>query len=426
MDFVETYLTKHNFQPLLTDDPQPGLNICIVIPSYNEPDLLRSMEALYNCMPPLKPAEVIIVINSPETSDKSILEQNLATFHEASEWIQKHLSPKLRFHLIHCPDLPEKSAGVGLARKIGMDEAAYRFHKIGNELGIIAGFDADSTCETNYLVELENHFQKFTETTGASIYFEHPIAGLDYEPIIYEGIIRYELHLRYMNQAMRYAGHPHAFHTVGSSFAVRMDEYVKQGGMNKRQAGEDFYFLQKLISPGNYSEINSTCIMPSPRVSDRVVFGTGASMQRWLTEKKMETYPMDAYNDIKLLIDKIDGLYTAEPEAIRQMVNDLPHPLQGFLNANNFTSEWKSIMSNSASHEAFRKRFFRWFNAFKVIKYLNFSVQHFYEKSEVIVEAGRLVAKLGFNSLPDDSKNLLIFYRYLDKSGFGIRKNIRI
>ena len=34
--------------------------------------------------------------------------------------------------------------GVGLARKIGMDEACYRFHKVRRSRGIIACFDADS------------------------------------------------------------------------------------------------------------------------------------------------------------------------------------------------------------------------------------------------------------------------------------------
>jgi len=422
MDFVDTYLAKHNFHPLLSDEPLQNLNLCIVIPAYNEPDLLRSMEALYNCSPPSKATEIIIVINSPESANRAILEQNLTTFNEAYGWIKEHLNAKLKFHLIHCPNLPDKSAGVGLARKIGMDEAVYRLHKLGNKSGIIAGFDSDSTCQPNYLKELENHFQKFSKTSGASVYFEHPIAGNEFESDIYEGIIRYELHLRYLNQALRYSGHPHAFHTVGSSFAVRMEAYVLQGGMNKRQAGEDFYFLQKLISAGNYSEINSTCVIPSPRVSDRVIFGTGASMKNWLIDRKIETYPLEAFGDLKALFDKIDDLYNVKAEAIVSIVNTLSKPLQTFLETNNFASEWESIKSNSSSPIAFRKRFFRWFNAFKAIKYLNFTAENSYKKSEITIEAGRLAIKLGFK-VSGDGKDLLMFYRGLDRYGF---ENLRI
>ena len=84
---------------------------------------------------------------------------------------------------------------------------------------------------------------------GCSIYFEHPLHG-PLEPKVYEAIAAYELHLRYYVQALRYAAFPYAHHTIGSSMAVRADAYAKQGGMNKRQAGEDFYFLHKIIPLG--------------------------------------------------------------------------------------------------------------------------------------------------------------------------------
>jgi len=38
---------------------------------------------------------------------------------------------------------------------------------------------------------------------------------------VYGAIAAYELHLRYYVQALRYAGFPHAHHTVGSCLAVR-------------------------------------------------------------------------------------------------------------------------------------------------------------------------------------------------------------
>ena len=43
-----------------------------------------------------------------------------------------------------------------------------------------------------------------------------------------------------------FVGYPDSIYTIGSAFAVRAEAYMKQGGMNRRQAGEDFYFLYKL------------------------------------------------------------------------------------------------------------------------------------------------------------------------------------
>jgi len=139
-----------------------------------------------------------------------------------------------------------------------------------------------------FFAEIEKHFEQHSNTPGCSIYFEHPIAGNEFEANIYEGIINYELHLRYYYQALKYCGLQYAFHTVGSSMVVRSSAYQKQGGMNKRKAGEDFYFIHKIIALGNFSELNSTVVYPSPRISDRVPFGTGKAIGDWIEQELEE------------------------------------------------------------------------------------------------------------------------------------------
>jgi hypothetical protein len=420
MMFPEIYLQKQNFSPEIKDRPDPLLNICVVIPCYNEPCLLQSLQSLWRCTRPEMTVEVFIVINAPENCPKLITERNLATLSEAKNWINGHTDAKLKFHLIYRPDLPLKFAGVGLARKIGMDEAVYRLMLCRNFKGIVTGFDADSTCDPNYLVELEKHFTVHTKSNGASIYFEHPISGAEYTSEHYAGIILYELHLRYLNQALRYARHPYAFHTIGSSFAVRMDAYVKQGGMNKRQAGEDFYFLQKIIELGNFTEINTTCIIPSPRESDRVPFGTGAAMKHWFADKALKTYCFNAFEDLLAFTTVIEELYSDGPETILSILNSLPISLQEFLRNNNFENELKSIRTNSASLATFRSRFFRWFNAFKVIKYLNFTNEKYHTKVDICTEAIKLTTKLRLYREIEKPVELLNLYRHLDRSGIGL------
>ena len=172
----------------------------------------------------------------------------------------------------------------------------------GDYAGVVACFDADCRCDPGLLVEMENLFRKRPEMPGCSVRFEHP---LDAENS--EAIILYELHLRYYIEACRYSGHPFAFHAVGSSMAVRAEAYVAQGGMNQRQAGEDFYFLQKIISLGNFGELNSTRVIPSPRVSDRVPFGPGRAVGEFLQGKggRMESYPFEAFEDLKIFFGQI-------------------------------------------------------------------------------------------------------------------------
>ncbi len=420
MDFVDAYLTKHTVRPLIKEPPHPHLNICIVIPCFNEPDLIRTLESVYHCQRPVYATEVIVVVNAPANAPAMVVENNKITLQKATVWINTHDDQRLRFHLIYRPDLPEKTAGVGFARKIGMDEAVIRLHQVNNHRGVMISLDADATCEANYLTETENHFQKFPKTQGASVYFEHPIEGNEFEPEIYKGITLYELHLRYINQAFRYVNHPHAYHTIGSSFCVPMDAYVKQGGMNKRQAGEDFYFLQKIISLGNYSEINSTCIIPSPRISDRVPFGTGRAIKHFVTDSDFKTYSLDAFIDIKSLLEQLNNLYNGNKDNALQIVASLALPLREFLEINSFLLEWESVKANSASLSAFRNRFFKWFNAFKVIKYLNYTAEKYCEKQDVMQEARKLLVNLGLKLPSDNASDLLKYYRTLDRTEFGI------
>ena len=313
MTSSDFYFRRFGFcERQIAEPPHSGLGIIVVIPCMNEPDLIDSLESLWTCEPSNCPAEVIVVINSPAGCREEIRAQNLKTWEEASRWSKEHSTPRLVFHVLHVPDLPPKQAGVGLARKIGMDEAVRRFDDIGRTTGIVVCYDADCRCERNYLRSIERHFEKNPRTPGCSIYFEHPLDGpLDAK--VYEAIAAYELHLRYYVRGLRYAGFPHAHHTIGSCMAVRADVYKKQGGMNKRKAGEDFYFLQKIFPLGAFTELTDTTVNPSPRGSDRVPFGTGKAVRAHLAGNKIGTYPLEAFLDLKMLFDRLPATDRDEP-----------------------------------------------------------------------------------------------------------------
>ena len=145
--------------------------ISLVIPAYNEPSVIPTLESIIKCDRPNSNVEVIVVINEPEKASEDIVSRNRKCYDEAHTWIDYNNSARLNFHLILAEDLPPKDHGVGLARKIGMDEALRRFNVIANVgKGIIICFDADSICDSNYLLSIEEHFRTNENCPAVSIY----------------------------------------------------------------------------------------------------------------------------------------------------------------------------------------------------------------------------------------------------------------
>lgn len=418
MGFASSYLSKHSyFKNFIVTEPVNGTALIVVIPSYNEPDVLTSVRSLYNADRPSFPVEVIIVVNSPVNPCKSIVKQNHNTVTGVRAWSRKHCNDNFMVHVIDVPPFPRKHAGAGFARKTGMDEALRRFNMLDNDRGIIVSFDADSSCDRNYFTELENCFSS-TEISGCNIYFEHPLCGKGESSVIYRAIAEYELYLRYFVQAMRLAGFPFAFHTLGSCFAVNAKIYALQGGMNRRKAGEDFYFLHKIIPLGNFTELNSTRVMPSSRVSDRVPFGTGATMKR-LTENNLQvfrTYPLQSFDELANIFSSVTHLFGADEKKISNIVQDLPECLSNYLKKNDFINNVIQMNVHSAAMNTFRKRFFTWFNAFRLLKFLNYARDNCRDDEPVSQNAADLLARFGVHHSEKDKDKLLFTLRKIQKN----------
>jgi glycosyltransferase involved in cell wall biosynthesis len=397
------------YSPQITSTPNADLGIIVVIPCFNEPNLILSLESLYQCKTPQCAVEIIVVINESLSASEVIKSQNKSTFQEAQIWASKHSTNRKQFHLIYQNNLSVKKAGVGLARKIGMDEAAFRLEAVDNPQGIITGFDADSLCLENYFVAIENHFKKFPDIQAASIWYEHPLSGNEYEENVYNAIAQYELHLRYFTLAKRYADYPHAFETIGSSMVVRADAYQQQGGMNTRKAGEDFYFLNKFIVLGKLNELNTTRVIPSPRISDRVPFGTGKAIGDLLEkEETLTTYAFQSFVDLKIFIEQIEEIYK---ESDLDRIS-LPLSIVEFLKSINAAQRITEIRKNTSDFTTFKKRFFRWFDPFMVMKYVHFARDKYYPNIEVL-EAGKWILENYFKKKvqEENEKDLLEMIR---------------
>ncbi len=199
------------------------------------------------------------------------------------------------------------------------------------------------------------------------------------------GIRLYEDYLHYYKKSLDYIGFPNSIYTIGSAFAVRADAYVKQGGMNRRKAGEDFYFLHKLTRLGKIKAIDDAWVFPSCRVSDRVPFGTGASMTKWMSDAEdlTLTYNFKAFTDLKLLFARVDRLFRISSEKYREELAFLPEVIQEYLLTIDFEEKLNEINQNSSSLDSFRKRFFQFFDAFLILRFLNFSHQTHFSRQKL-------------------------------------------
>ena len=426
MSFADKYLDRQHFTGITKSPPHPDLRYIVVIPCFFEPLLADTLNSLWSCKQPKGAVEVLVVINAPVDAPDKEIEQNKQTLASVKEWAESHSRSRFRTFTTSELLLPEKYAGPGLARKIGMDEAVYRFSRLDRPDGVILSLDADCTVKANYFTEIERQFKQAPDTKACSIRFEHVDRGPAFDPQTLEATLAYELHLRYYIQAVRNTGFPHAYHTIGSCFCVKAETYVKQGGMNKRKGGEDFYFLQKIIPLGNFHEINKTCVYPVARLSDRVPFGTGIAVwKNILYGKEQMTFHPESFPALAVLFSKPEQLFRAGHETVNAYLEALPDHIKLFLR-DEFESRIAEINANTAYPESFRRRFFLWFNMFKILKYLNFAHEGHFDKQPVNQAADALLRDMGTFKAPatpekPDTAELLAVYRKIQRrpQGFG-------
>jgi hypothetical protein len=360
----------------------------VVIPCYRETEALKTLESLYRCGRGNFQTEIIVVVNSYKIDSAETVELNRRSFNEIFGFAKKCNTENFFITPMLVENVAGHQTGAGIPRKIGMDEAVKHFG--GDPKGIIVSLDADCTVEPNYLVEIEKNFRDF-RLNSATIAFHHPVEHLPAENPLRIATENYEAYMRDFRAALEYCGYPYPYFTIGSAFAVTAETYRKVGGMGRQQAGEDFYFLQKVFPLGRTKYIDTTCVYPEARVSDRVPFGTGPALKRALetgvlTQRK---YNREAFEALKMLFDRVGEL-----KVDRGVARNAPAPtdnitlitdsitrndtvsgvaLQKFLEEDGFSAKIAEINRYTVSLPAFRKRFFDYFNAFKIIKFLNFA-----------------------------------------------------
>ena len=292
-------------------------------------------------------------------------------------------------------ELPEKTGGVGLARKIGFDLSLPRLH-YQKSYPILISLDADTLCRPDYLAAIIRHFGK-SKAPGAVIPFCHQRGDT---PEQERAIRRYELFLRTYVLGLARAGSPFAFHTVGSAMACTAEAYVRIGGMKLRAAGEDFYFLEHLAKHGGIAQVRGTVVYPSARPSDRVPFGTGRSMSRLLGKEEGAVlfYQKDCFQILAQWLNLVSQSLEQEGEYIESRALNISAHLVDYLKQIKFEGFWQKLRKNFKSSSTLIRGFHGWFDGLKTMKLIHHLSANPFPRKEPEETVAELLSWAGLES----------------------------
>lgn len=416
-DKVKKYLDKQNpGNWILEAETYHNITTAVVIPVISEFDNIKSLlsSLIRNSKESLASTIFIFVINNFTSSSYDIKIDNKKSLNMLRSIINDKLgctdsfsqdivSSGIRIGLIDAAsegnELSEKYGGVGLARKIGMDSALYYFDYDNCSKKIIISLDADCIVESNYLKEITNNFN-LRKIFVATVNYEHIINENEETT---EAIICYELFLRYYVLGLKFAGSPYAFHAIGSTMVCDYESYINVEGMNKRKAGEDFYFLEKLSKNYLIENINTTTVFPSSRKSDRVPFGTGQRVGRFLLHNQNEylLYNPKSFNVLKdwirILDDELNDSVMKFMSAAKEINNDLFN----FLIKQNIEHSFKKIFSNSISKKQLKLQKMRWFDGFKTLKLMHYLRDNSLPLINMFDAIDQMLCNFGIEKIPN-------------------------
>jgi hypothetical protein len=383
---VINYLNKYGLDTWSLESSVPqNYNNIIVVPAIQEYENLNLLleSLLQNDNKYFNETLVIFVVNNLKNSNETVIGDNRISLEfirdiiskkTGRELIDEIYSTGLNIGLIDASSgnlkLPDKEGGVGLARKIGMDLALTKFNYTNNEKKILICLDADCTVDKNYLTTIVQAF-KNTNTGAAYVQYEHRYPENDIEK---HAIICYETFLRYYVLGLIFANSPFAFPTIGSTMICDYESYIRIGGMNKKKAAEDFYFMEKLAKITSIKKIDSIKVYPASRSSWRVPFGTGQRVNRYFagTHEEYLLYNPESFELLKkwLLYFNASAAHAADEYLIK--AKEIDPALYSFLVENSFKESWGKILLNSRTDEQIQKQKMIWFDGFRTLKLIHF------------------------------------------------------
>lgn len=394
---IARYLNKRaTLEPWhLNADPSISFSGSVVIPSLAEAANLPLTLASISKNPAilLERFMILIVVNQRTDDTNAESADNLTTLKMLPLWKEQFGLKNLYWIDAASAgrELPQRQ-GVGLARKIGMDQALQFLDYNAND-PILICLDADTLVQPDYLSAIIEHFAH-SSAGGASIPYRHQPAA---NPVEQSAIDRYELFLRSYVLGLQLAGSPYAFHTVGSAMACRTSAYVASGGMNRRLAGEDFYFLQQVFKTSGVSSLSGTVVHPSPRSSHRVPFGTGRAIGDMLAEgeQRLLFYQPIVFTIVGEWLHCISKNTEDDAESLLNRAMAISPVLHDFMKQAKFRDSWDNLKKNNYDSNKLMIAFHVWFDAFRTMRLIHELSDKTYHRIEPEKAVAPLFVKAG-------------------------------
>jgi len=388
----------------------------VVIPALAECDsLFATLESL-SANPPelLQRFLVLVVVNHREDAAPADKDDNRLLLRRLAGG--DGVPPELPLAWVDAAsgerELPVKGGGVGLARKIGCDLALSRLDYRADP--ILVSLDADTLVRPDYLEAITRHFASARE--GAAVLpFAHQRGATPAEEA---AIVRYELFLRHYVLGLSLAGSPYAYHTVGSALACTAAAYVKAGGMNRRVAGEDFYFLQQLAKTSGVAHLHGTLVRPSPRPSGRTPFGTGRSVGRLLAgeNQAVRFYPPEVFAILGRWLALVAEEWEADGAVLLAGAQELSAGLAAYLRGEGFPAAWSRLRRQHRSRQALLRAFHGWFDALRSLRLIHQLCAAGHPRVEPEQSLPALLRQCG-SEAPADAAGQLRLLRALERQG---------
>ena len=396
MNFASHYFTRYKaLPPFFYDAPSKNTGIVVIIPCYDDDFIFNTLCSLENADTIESVIEVIVNVNSGQETPVEVVERNRAIFNKLEQRAKDGLYKNFRLLPVLVEGTVKKKTGVGFARKVAMDEAVRRFAAIEKPDGMIVSLDADTLVAKDYFVEIE----RASEASASKCFtfqFRHNFDADAYRADVINACKIYEIYLRYYRLALKTFDFPFAIHTIGSCFAIRAEAYIKLGGMTSRQGGEDFYFLQKAVKMHPVCEVMKQIVHPSPRISNRVPFGTGPSIRNIVENGEYRVYNFELFSLLKTFYSLFP---TMEHEDAK---NEIPTEIMNHIGSEMFDETLAECRKYSSSSKAFIKRMYDKFDAFFIVKFLNtFDINSTYPPIDVF-DAGEIILNYYNSGSPED------------------------
>ncbi len=307
---------------------------------------------------------IIVVVNHGEDADELIKNDNKKTLQLLSTstysitlGVVDAAAPGL--------ELPIRQAGVGMARKIGMDLA---LPYLTDKTSLLFSTDADTIIHHQYLKIVLDYFKQH-DVDAAVVGFSH----LEPENPDFKNTIKeYEEFLFTTAQKIKEAGSPYGYVAMGSTMVCTVEAYCAVGGMSRKKATEDFYFLQELAKFCGVHTIPDILVYPSSRPVSRVYLGTGFRMAQ--TQHGFEIKNLHFSKHAFTLLHKWIALgTTAWKMNLVELLDKTCYQnieLKNFLIKEGIENIWKNLQSSSPSENHFIRQFHRWFDGLKTIRLL--------------------------------------------------------